>query len=685
MMNGSEQSPPRGSASPRRDDTERRLDSWKEIAAYLGRSVTTVQRWESEEGLPVHRHQHARRGTVFALRAELDEWLRQREARGGPLAADPPPALFGNRLRLGLGLTLIGLATVAVIGAGVFYESEQIPPNRLLVTRPLTAFAGIKQQPSFSPDRTQVAFSWNGGDQNNFDIYRMPVRGGPPERLTTHALRDGSPRWSPDGRYIAFVRYDDPREKVLMLLSLDDSSETELLALHESRRQGIFMEWMPDGKSLLVPLRDGLGEPYRIEKVAIGSGQRRVLTAPPRTDYGDFFAVPSPDSEYLAFARCKLEEDGCDILVESLHGGQERPVTAEHSSIWGLCWAPGGHQIVYASDRLGYQSLWRVNAFGARSEPIRLTADPAVAFHPAIATSGDGRDSLLAYEHLIRQDHIWRLDLSETGDRQGPVQITQTTWSDAEAVLSPDGSEIAFSSDRSGSHEIWICGKDGSNARQLTHFASRYAGHPVWSPDGTRLLCHREGDVYVTSVAGGETVRITPLSSFECAPSWSRDGNHIYYCSNRSGQMEIWRQPATGSGPARQLTRHGGYDTQEGPDGKTLYYTRHKHVPPGLYAMPVEGGEEHLVLQGARGGGWAVAQRGVYYFDFQDGSRNRYLPRNVNYYDFKTQRISTVARIAPKGVRNLLSGFDASWDGRWILWSQRDGQIEDIMIAEDPR
>src|ERR1700731_71301 len=57
---------------------EDRLDSWKEIAAYLNRDVTTVQRWEKREGMPVHRHQHDRIGSVYAFSSELDAWAQNR-------------------------------------------------------------------------------------------------------------------------------------------------------------------------------------------------------------------------------------------------------------------------------------------------------------------------------------------------------------------------------------------------------------------------------------------------------------------------------------------------------------------------------------------------------------------------------------------------------------------------------
>src|ERR1700678_2951504 len=62
---------------------EDRLDSWKEIATYLNRDVTTVQRWEKREGMPVPRHLHDRIGSVYASRAELDAWIHSRRSPVG--------------------------------------------------------------------------------------------------------------------------------------------------------------------------------------------------------------------------------------------------------------------------------------------------------------------------------------------------------------------------------------------------------------------------------------------------------------------------------------------------------------------------------------------------------------------------------------------------------------------------
>ena len=70
--------PPESSTRRPADEPSDRLDSWKDVAAYLKRDVTTVQRWEKREGMPVHRHQHDKLGSVYAFRSEIDAWWQSR-------------------------------------------------------------------------------------------------------------------------------------------------------------------------------------------------------------------------------------------------------------------------------------------------------------------------------------------------------------------------------------------------------------------------------------------------------------------------------------------------------------------------------------------------------------------------------------------------------------------------------
>jgi len=138
--------------------SERRLDSWKEIATYLGRDVTTVQRWERQERMPVHRHVHHKRGSVYALSPELDAWRRGRKLRS---EEEPEPALeaagAGGRettvprgrrwFVLGTAaMALAALLTLAYVAARIRAGDTSRPRIRSLAVLPLQNLSGDSSQ-----------------------------------------------------------------------------------------------------------------------------------------------------------------------------------------------------------------------------------------------------------------------------------------------------------------------------------------------------------------------------------------------------------------------------------------------------------------------------------------------------------------------------------------------------------
>ena len=145
---------------------EKRLDSWKEIAAYLNRDVTTVQRWEKREDMPVHRHVHDKRGSVYALSEELDDWIRsrrprpedtenqlesEREPEAGVLPAAPSgaPAITPRRSRLWFALAAgVCLCLVAAAWLVLRHRAKATgePGIRSLAVLPLRNLSGDPAQ-----------------------------------------------------------------------------------------------------------------------------------------------------------------------------------------------------------------------------------------------------------------------------------------------------------------------------------------------------------------------------------------------------------------------------------------------------------------------------------------------------------------------------------------------------------
>jgi TolB-like protein/Flp pilus assembly protein TadD len=145
-------------------DQGRRLESWKEIAAYLGRDVTTVRRWEKGEGLPVHRHLHNKLGSVYAYTTELDSWRSNRAPAAATDAPDTPPPVpesvrMGRHGRIAAVLAAITL----ILAAGVIWlvRERTAKPTASLAIRslavlPLANFSGNSEQDYLSDGMTEA-------------------------------------------------------------------------------------------------------------------------------------------------------------------------------------------------------------------------------------------------------------------------------------------------------------------------------------------------------------------------------------------------------------------------------------------------------------------------------------------------------------------------------------------------
>lgn len=180
------------------------------------------------------------------------------------------------------------------------------------------------------------------------------------------------------------------------------------------------------------------------------------------------------------------------------------------------------------------------------------------------------------------------------------VKLTQNTFADSQPEVSPDGTLIAFQSNREGSFDIWVMKVDGTEPRNLTGTLGIDEGTPTWSPDGQLLAYERRGEIWVMRADGSDQKPLLahlPQSPAVqgSAPSWSPDGSKIAYMFDTPSAWQIIMVDID-SGGFQQLTDdpRGARFPEWHPDGQSIVYNSHDPGalgPDVVYLLPVAGGE----------------------------------------------------------------------------------------------
>ena len=184
-----------------------------------------------------------------------------------------------------------------------------------------------------------------------------------------------------------------------------------------------------------------------------------------------------------------------------------------HSDISGLAWTLDDRQIL-----LGGRQLRSISANESEQTPTVLPNLAEPVLYPNL------RGSQLAYSQAWDNADIWKLDLRGPSVADGvPMKLISSTRQQAAASFSPDGSQIAFQSDRSGAWEIWKANRDGSDAVQLTHFRGPLTGTPRWSPDGRQIAFDSRAtgnsEIYVIASDGGTPRQVTANAAGSTVPA----------------------------------------------------------------------------------------------------------------------------------------------------------------------
>jgi Tol biopolymer transport system component len=593
--------------------------------------------------------------TMADLKVALEE-LKEESDSGGLTAGAPMPA----RKRTWQWAAAGALIVLGLAGAWLLRRPASAPPETLV---PVTSYPGSELYPSFSPDGKQIAFSWDGEKGDNTDIYVKLVGETTALRLTTDPADDMFPVWAPDGKRIAFRRAG-PHSGIYTVSALGGAEQK--LSDFATDDQ---MSWSPDGKWLAVSSADRTSAIFLLP--AEGGEPRRISN--PKAPGLDRAASFSPDGRRLAYASCTAVRT-CDAYVEDLTSyvprGSARRITDQSASMTGLTWSRDGRALIYSAslDSASLFFLWRAE-IDRRRPPERLEIAGPNAFSPSISPAGNR----LAFSRNLQDFDIWRYRIGGVAE---PLIVS--SLAERNAQFSPDGSRIAFESNRSGeTQEIWVAQADGSNPVQMTSNLGRYQGGPRWSPDGRWIAFHSQGrdgqwDVYVMDASGGRPRRIGPKPSANSVPSWSRDGKWIYFCSDRTGRFETWRTPFAG-GVAEQITKEGGFAAAESVDGTALFYT--KAVSSPLFSKPLSGGAERQSLDWVSPRAFFPVDDGIYYI----GRRSDNGQSPLQFFQFSSQTSRLLTNI--DGVIGL--GLSVSPDRTAILFSKTAKSGDNLMMIEN--
>lgn len=484
----------------------------------------------------------------------------------------------------------------------------------------------LANTPSLSPDGATLAFSWAG------EIWTVPSEGGLARPLTRHAARDTSPKFSPDGKEIAFVSDREGSPQVFTMPS-DGAGVPRQVTFNTAG--STIQAYYPDGQSLLVHgARDRdwyeAGRLFKVKK------DERAAEEMLFDDHGDNAAI-SPDGKLVLFTRegtrqwwrkgYKGSQSSQIWSYEPATKQFKKIVAADGGALWPM-WKPDGKGFYYVAVNDGAFNLFEHDLATEKSKPLTSMKDDSVAF-PCISKDG----STIVFRHLFdlyryrpgKDDAPQKIAITRGGDgapdpidrrvltsadsaafsKDGlelafiaggdlwvmdtelmePKQVLNTPEEERDAVFSPEGDALYVVSDKDGQSDIYRVEKGDAGlywwqnaefkVERLTNDADTESALR-FSPDGSKISYIKgRGNLVVADAKGKEPKVIVPgWDSPEY--DWSPDGQWVVFAqADNDFNVDIYVVPSDGSKKPVNISRHPDVDMSPvwSPDGKAIAFT----------------------------------------------------------------------------------------------------------------
>jgi tricorn protease len=373
----------------------------------------------------------------------------------------------------------------------------------------------------------RVAFSYIG------DIWTADESGKNIQRITAHKARDVFPRFSPDGKWIAFS--SDRNGNLDVFIIPAEGGTVKALTTHSA--DDTVLGWSPDSKLVLFASQRGEGFMGKLYTVSIDGGMPRDA-GPDMGVYGSF----SPDGLKLAVNRksqtyWRKYYRGAyqsDVTVMDLSAKTFKELTNFNGMDSWPMWSSDG-SVYFVSDRdgKGVTNIWRVPETGGDAERVTSFHDGDVRW-PAV--SGDGKT--IVFE---RDFGLWKLDLPAREARPIKLEIAAETQENL------------------------------TDYREFNSQADDFAP----APNGRRIVFSTHGEIFTAPTEEGDLVQITDGPARDQDVEYSPDGKWITYVSDKSGREEIYAVASDGSGETKKLTDIDALKTSYAwsPDSKEVAFT----------------------------------------------------------------------------------------------------------------